>query len=74
MGSWELCRWAVALRSPSMEPAAPSEDTSPASTVVLPIDRAAAALEVILWSGFPTQFVVVSVLVVSRQERIELVG
>lgn len=45
-----------------MEPVAPSEETSPASAAILPIDRAAAALEVIICSGFPTQLVVVTVL------------
>jgi membrane protease YdiL (CAAX protease family) len=46
-----------------MEPAAPSDDTAPKSaSTVLPIDRAAAALEVILCSGFPTQLAVVTVL------------
>src|SRR5258708_20932500 len=32
------------------------------SPTVLPIDRAAAALEVILCSGFPTQIVIITVL------------
>jgi membrane protease YdiL (CAAX protease family) len=46
-----------------MEPVASSEDTpSEPAHGILPIDRAAAALEVILCSGFPTQFVVVGVL------------
>lgn len=45
-----------------MEPAAPSQDTSPSTTAILPIERAAAALEVILCSGFPTQLVVITVL------------
>src|SRR5262249_59075670 len=46
-----------------MEPVASSEDprSNPAHAV-LPIDRAAAALEVIICSGFPTQLVVVTVL------------
>jgi membrane protease YdiL (CAAX protease family) len=45
-----------------VEPAAPSQDTSPSTTAILPIERAAAALEVILCSGFPTQLVVITVL------------
>ena len=43
-----------------MEPAAPIIEPSP--TRVLPIERAAAALEVILCSGFPTQIVIITVL------------
>jgi membrane protease YdiL (CAAX protease family) len=45
-----------------MEPVAPSEDTPLTAPAVLPIERAAAALEVILCSGFPTQLVVITVL------------
>lgn len=43
-----------------MEPAASIHEPSPAR--VLPIERAAAALEVILCSGFPTQIVIITVL------------
>lgn len=47
-----------------MEPAAPS--TEPAgTTIVQPIERAAAALEVILCSGFPTQILIITVLTLS---------
>lgn len=46
-----------------MEPAAPvSEPPIGAAPVILPIERAAAALEVILCSGFPTQIVIITVL------------
>jgi len=46
-----------------LEPAAdPIEPPVASPPAVLPLDRAAAALEVILCSGFPTQFVVASVL------------
>ncbi|HYT73351.1 MAG TPA: CPBP family intramembrane glutamic endopeptidase [Vicinamibacterales bacterium] len=47
-----------------MEPAVPlSEPPAPEyEPAVLPIERAAAALEVILCSGFPTQIVIVTVL------------
>lgn len=44
-----------------MEPAAPISEPSPTAPVV-PIERAAAALEVILCSGFPTQIVIITVL------------
>ena len=43
-----------------MEPAAPLTEASP--TRILPIERAAAALEVLLCSGFPTQLVIITVL------------
>jgi uncharacterized protein len=43
-----------------VEPAAPIIEPSP--TRVLPIERAAAALEVLLCSGFPTQIVIITVL------------
>jgi membrane protease YdiL (CAAX protease family) len=47
----------------AVEPAAPLDEPSPtASPAILPIERAAAALEVILCSGFPTQIVIVTVL------------
>lgn len=45
-----------------MEPAPPITEPSPTAPV-LPVQRAAAALEVILCSGFPTQIVVITVLV-----------
>ena len=46
-----------------MEPVVPSEQTSPSSSSsILPIERAAAALEVLLCSGFPTQLAVITVL------------
>jgi membrane protease YdiL (CAAX protease family) len=46
-----------------MEPVVPGEQTSPRSpSAILPIDRAAAALEVLLCSGFPTQLAVITVL------------
>ena len=45
-----------------MDPAAPSQDSSSSTTAILPIERAAAALEVILCSGFPTQLVLITVL------------
>jgi len=46
-----------------MQPAASSEDgSSNISPAILPIERAAAALEVILCSGFPTQLIVISVM------------
>lgn len=44
-----------------MEPAAPISEPSPTAPV-LPIERAAAALEVILCSGFPTQIVIITIL------------
>lgn len=44
-----------------MEPAPPISEPSPTAPV-LPIERAAAALEVILCSGFPTQIVIITVL------------
>lgn len=45
------------------EPAASSDDPrSKPAQAILPIERAAAALEVILCSGFPTQLVVITVL------------
>jgi membrane protease YdiL (CAAX protease family) len=44
-----------------VEPAPPITEPSPAAPV-LPIERAAAALEVILCSGFPTQIVIITVL------------
>jgi membrane protease YdiL (CAAX protease family) len=44
-----------------VEPAAPISEPSPTAPV-LPIERAAAALEVILCSGFPTQIVIITVL------------
>jgi membrane protease YdiL (CAAX protease family) len=43
-----------------VDPAPPIIEPSP--TAVLPIDRAAAALEVILCSGFPTQIVIITIL------------
>ena len=43
-----------------MEPAPPITEPSP--TRVLPVERAAAALEVILCSGFPTQIVILTLL------------
>jgi CAAX protease family protein len=43
-----------------VDPAPPIIEPSP--TAVLPIERAAAALEVILCSGFPTQIVIITVL------------
>jgi membrane protease YdiL (CAAX protease family) len=43
-----------------VEPAAPLTEASP--TRILPIERAAAALEVLLCSGFPTQLVIITVL------------
>ena len=43
-----------------MEPATPI--TEPTPTRVLPAERAAAALEVLLCSGFPTQIVIITVL------------
>jgi membrane protease YdiL (CAAX protease family) len=43
-----------------VEPAAPITEPSP--TRVLPIERAAAALEVILCSGVPTQIVIITIL------------
>ena len=53
-----------------MEPAAPI--TQPSPTRVLPIERAAAALEVILCSGFPTQIVIITVLATfGMQPRLE---
>lgn len=45
-----------------MEPGAPTTDTGGAAPVVLPIERAAAAVEVILCSGFPTQIVIIAAL------------
>jgi len=45
-----------------LEPAAYPDPPDAAPPVVLPIERAAAALEVILCSGYPTQIVVVNVL------------
>lgn len=46
-----------------MEPAVQREPVPPASTpAILPVERAAAALEVVLCSGFPTQLVIVTVL------------
>ena len=44
-----------------MDPAPPIIEPS-ATATILPIDRAAAALEVILCSGFPTQIVVITIL------------
>ena len=53
-----------------MEPAAPITEPSP--TRVLPIERAAAALEVLLCSGFPTQIVIITVLATfGMQPRLE---
>jgi membrane protease YdiL (CAAX protease family) len=46
----------------SVEPGAPTTETPGASPVILPIERAAAALEVILCSGFPTQIVIITAL------------
>jgi membrane protease YdiL (CAAX protease family) len=43
-----------------VDPAPPIIEPSP--TAILPIERAAAALEVILCSGFPTQIVIITVL------------
>lgn len=43
-----------------MEPAPPI--TEPSRPGILPIERAAAALEVVLCSGFPTQLVIITVL------------
>jgi membrane protease YdiL (CAAX protease family) len=43
-----------------VDPAPPIIEPSPAA--ILPIERAAAALEVILCSGFPTQIVIITVL------------
>jgi len=45
-----------------VEPGAPIGDSPIGAPRVLPIERAAAALEVILCSGFPTQLVVIAVL------------
>ena len=46
-----------------MEPVVPSEQTSSSSSsAILPVERAAAALEVVLCSGFPTQLAVITVL------------
>ena len=46
-----------------MDPAAPTtEPPIGASPVILPIQRAAAALEVILCSGFPTQIIIITIL------------
>ena len=46
-----------------MEPAPPIvEPPVPASPAILPVERASAALEVILCSGFPTQIVVLTIL------------
>jgi len=44
-----------------VEPVAPLIEPSPTATI-LPIERAAAALEVILCSGFPTQIVIITLL------------
>lgn len=44
-----------------MEPAPPISEPSPTAPL-LPIERAAAALEVILCSGFPTQIVIITLL------------
>jgi membrane protease YdiL (CAAX protease family) len=53
-----------------VEPAAPITEPSP--TRVLPIERAAAALEVILCSGFPTQIVIITILATfGMQPRLE---
>ncbi len=46
---------------PAVDPAPPIIEPSPTATI-LPIDRAAAALEVVLCSGFPTQIIIVIVL------------
>ena len=45
-----------------MEPAAPGEESSSSQSTILPTERAAAALEVILCSGFPTQIILITVL------------